>query len=238
MKPLGNGAIRRSDGSLSTCPVECANLRKQFYNELLNCRRQIDASVWEELLVPAATASDTAPPPPTVEQVRAALDRLKNCKAAGVCRIIPEMLKYGGSATTTWLHRIITIVWQTCKAPDDWKRSLLVPVLKKGDPTVLDNFRGISLQSIAGKVYSLILRSHLTDWAESVLSEARCGFRRGRGCNNAIFCLKTLYEKAAKKHKSVYTLAELPISTFSGERSRPKGSTYIGRNAYKIKTEL
>jgi len=116
-----------------------------------------------------------------------------------VCRIIPEMLKYGGSATTTWLHRIITIVWQTGKAPDDWKRSLLVPVLKKGDPTVLDNFRGISLQSVAGKVYSMILRSHLGDWAESILSEAQCGFRRGRGCNDAIFCLKTLYEKAAKK---------------------------------------
>ena len=205
VKPLGNGAIHRCDGSLSTCPVECAALRKQFYNALLNCRRQIDPSVWEELPVHADLPSNTASAPPTVEQVRAALDCLKICKAAGVCRIIPEMLKYGGSATTTWLHRIITIIWQTGKAPDDWKRSLLVPILKKGDPSVLDNFRGTSLQSIAGKVYSLILRSHLNDWAESVLSEAQCGFRRGRGCNDALFYLKTWYEKAAKKHKSVYT---------------------------------
>lgn len=67
---------------------------------------------------------------------------------------------------------------------------------------MLDNF---SLQSIAGKVYSLIFTSHLNDWAESVLSEAQCGFRRGRGCKDAKFCLKTLYEKATKKHNSVYT---------------------------------
>ena len=135
MKPLGNGALCRIDGSLSTCPVECANLRKHFYKALLNRRRHIDPSVWEDLSVLADLPTNTAPPPPTVEQVRATLDRLKNCRAAGVCWIIPEMLKYGGSATTTWLHRITTIIWQTSEASDDWKRSLLVPVLKKDDPT-------------------------------------------------------------------------------------------------------
>ena len=56
---------------------------------------------------------------------------------------------------------IIAQVWITGVAPADWIKALIVPVLKKGNPTELDNYRGISLLSIPGKEYALILRSRL-----------------------------------------------------------------------------
>ena len=66
-------------------------------------------------------------------------------------------------------------------------------------------YRGISLLSIPGKVYALILRSRLENWAEGIMSETQSGFRPGRGCNDAIFCLKMLYERALLKQKPVFT---------------------------------
>ena len=72
---------------------------------------------------------------PTLEEVETAIRKLKNNKAAGVCKILLEMLKYGGQCVTNMLHRVISRVWQTGKAPADWKKSLLVTILKKGDPT-------------------------------------------------------------------------------------------------------
>ena len=87
----------------------------------------------------------------------------------------------------------------------DWKKALIVPVLKKGNPAELDNYRGISLLSIPGKVYALILRSRLENWAEGIMSETQSDFRPGRGCNDAIFCLKMLCERALLKQKPVFT---------------------------------
>ena len=67
-----------------------------------------------------------------LSEIQAAVDKLKNHKAAGVCRILPEMMKYGGEAVTKWLHHIaLAQVWITGVAPADWKKALIVPVLKK-----------------------------------------------------------------------------------------------------------
>lgn len=104
-----------------------------------------------------------------------------------------------------WLHHVIVQVWNSGRAPLDWKKALIVPVLKKGDSIDMDNYRGISLLSNAGKVYALIFRSRLETWAEGIMSGEQCGCRPGIGCNDAIFCLKLLYERALRKHRPIFT---------------------------------
>ena len=143
--------------------------------------------------------------PPYLGEVQIAIEKLKDYKAAGICRILPEMMKYGGDGVARWLQNIIVQVWNFGRAPADWKKALIVPILMKGDSTDLDNYGGISLLSIAGKVCSLLLRSRLEKWAEGIVFEEQCGFRPARGCNDAIFCLKLLYERALRKQKAVLT---------------------------------
>lgn len=63
------------------------------------------------------------------------------------------MLKYGGEATCQWLQELISLVWQSGKAPADWKKALIVPLHKKGDVSELNNNRGISLLSVVGKFF-------------------------------------------------------------------------------------
>ena len=62
----------------------------------------------------------------------------------------------------------------------------IVPVFKSGDASVLDNYRGISLLSVPGKVYSMIIGNRLKAWIDTNLLDVQCGFRPNRGCNDAI----------------------------------------------------
>ena len=58
-----------------------------------------------------------------------------------------------------------------------------------------DNWRGISLLDVAGKVFAWILQDRLQDIAEKDLPESQCGFRKGRGCTDMVFAARQLVEK-------------------------------------------
>lgn len=94
-------------------------------------------------------------------EVESAVEKLKNHKAPGLCGILPEMIKCRGDTGSDLCAAYMGEVWETSRALADWKRSLLVLLLQKGDPSDLGNYRGISLSSMPGKVYALILRQRL-----------------------------------------------------------------------------
>ena len=119
--------------------------------------------------------------------------------------MLAEVLKGGGDTVAKRLHEIIVSVWRTEHAPEDWEKALLVPVFKSGDPSVLDNYRGISLLSIPGKVYSMIIGNRLKEWLDEQLLDVQSGFIAHRGCNDAIFALRRVHEEALKQHRNVCT---------------------------------
>ena len=80
-----------------------------------------------------------------------------------------------------------------------------MPLFKKGDPTNVDNYRGISLLSLPGKVFAIVLKNRSQKWADSLLMEEQCGFRKGRSCNDAIFSLKGLCELTGKTGNDLHT---------------------------------
>ena len=74
----------------------------------------------------------------------------------------------------------------------------------KGDRSVCDSWRGISLLSVVGKVFSHILLERLVRIFDIRLPEAQAGFRKGRGCADQIFTIRRVMEQAAEKHKPIY----------------------------------
>ena len=108
----------------------------------------------------------------------AAIAKLKNGKAPGICGISAEMLKAGGSAVAEWLHTIINLMWTTGEVPADWKKAVIVPIHKKGNKMICSNYRGISLLSIPSKVYTRILDGMIRSRTESKVMEVQGGFRR------------------------------------------------------------
>ncbi len=68
--------------------------------------------------------------PPSLAEVREAVNKLEGGKAVGVCNINAEMLKAGVETIIHVLHALLTAVWQSGTLPLDWKRGLDVPVWK------------------------------------------------------------------------------------------------------------
>ena len=96
--------------------------------------------------------------------------------------------------------------WSSGCVPVEWRNAVIVPVPKKGDLRVCDNWRGISLLDVIGKIFARIIQDRLTTLADEVLRESQCGFRRGRGCVDMIFVARQLIEKAIEHESDFYIL--------------------------------
>ncbi len=89
--------------------------------------------------------------------------------------------------------------------PDDWKKAITVPLYKgKGSRNECGSYRGISLLSVPGKVYERILTKRLREVKEGRVSEEQGGFRKGRGCVDQIFAMKSLVEEYLGKDEKLY----------------------------------
>ena len=79
------------------------------------------------------------------------------------------------------LHSIRQQIWKTQQWPQDWKRSLFIPVPKKGNAKECSYYRTIALISHASQVMLKILHARLQQYVNRELSEVQAGFRKGRG---------------------------------------------------------
>ena len=98
--------------------------------------------------------------------------------------------------------------WDEGQVPQELKDATIVHLYKgKGDRSMCDNYRGISLLSIAGKVLAKVLLNRLTmHLIDDVVPESQCGFRKNRGCADMIFTIRQLQEKCIEQQKDLYVL--------------------------------
>jgi hypothetical protein len=80
--------------------------------------------------------------------------------------------------------------------PEEWKESVIVPIYKKGHKTNCSNYGGISLLSPTYKILSNILLPRLTPYAEEIIVNHQCGFRRNRTTTDHIFSIRQILEKS------------------------------------------
>ena len=91
------------------------------------------------------------------------------------------------------------------RVPQDMRDSMIVTLYKnKGDRSDCNNYRGISLLSIVGKVYARVLLTRLQTLAERVYPESQCGFRAGRSTTDMIFSVRQLQEKCREQQQPLY----------------------------------
>ena len=96
---------------------------------------------------------------PTMDELTSAVGKLKNAKAGGESGILPEMVKAGFSEDT-FSEKMLNLVqtpWNEKKVPKDWSDAVLIPIPKKGDLRKCDNWRGIALLDVVGKVVARII---------------------------------------------------------------------------------
>ena len=135
-----------------------------------------------------------------------ALSKLKKGKAGGKTGIMPELIVHRGAELTDRLLQLIQHVWQEGTVVEDWRDGEIVPIPKKGNLKLCDNWRGISLLDVVGKVFARILQERLQKLAEKVLPESQRGFRKGRGCIYMIFAARQLLEKCREHDDALFVL--------------------------------
>ena len=109
------------------------------------------------------------------------------------------------------LHSICQQVWKTQQWPQDWKRSVFIPIPKKGDAKECSNYRIIALISHASKVMLKILQARLQQYMNSELPDVQAGLRKGRGSRDQIANIRWIMKKQESSRKtSISALLTMP----------------------------
>ena len=95
-------------------------------------------------------------------------------------------------------------IWKTQQWPQDWKRSVFIPILKKGNAKECSNYHTIALISHASKVMLKILQARLQQYVNHELPDVEASFRKGRGTRDQIANICWIMEKAREFQKNIY----------------------------------
>ena len=101
-------------------------------------------------------------------------------------------------------HSICQQIWKTQQWPQDWKRSVFIPILKKGNAKECSNYCTIVLISYTSKVMHKIIQGRLQQYVNWELPGAQSGFRKGRGTRDQIASSHWIVEKAREIQKNIY----------------------------------
>ena len=135
--------------------------------------------------------------PFTLEQLDSVLRKIKNRKAAGLDEISPEVWK---------TRQFDDMLLRHCNAVynqnpiDRWMKGCILPFPKKGDLRLAKNYRGITLTSIAAKIYNALLRNRSEPKIENILRKNQNDCRRNRSMTSQILTIHRILESLwAKK---------------------------------------
>src|SRR5574338_690976 len=136
-------------------------------------------------------------------EVKWALESITTNKASGGDRIPVELFQILKDDAVKVLQSICQKIWTTQQWPQDWKRSVFIPISKKGNAKECSNYCTIALISHASKVMLKILQARLQQYVNRELPDVQAGFRKGRGTRDQIANIRWIMEKARefqKKH--------------------------------------
>ena len=127
-------------------------------------------------------------------------------KTSGGDGIAVELFKILKDDAVKVLHLICQQIWKTQQWPQDWKRLVFIPILKKGNAKECSNYCIIALISHASKVMLKILQARLQQYVNWRLPDVQAGFRKGRGTRDQIANILWIIEKAT----SISALLTMP----------------------------
>ena len=125
-------------------------------------------------------------------------------KDSGGNEIPTELFQILKDGTIKGLHWICQQIWKTQQWPQDWKRSVFIPIPKKGNAEKCSNYHTIALISHVSKVMFKILQARLQQYVTWKLSDVQTGFRKGRKARDQIAKIHWIIEKAREFQKNIY----------------------------------
>ena len=125
-------------------------------------------------------------------------------KAGGGDRIPVELLQNLKDDAVKVLHSICQQIWKTQQWPQDWKRSIFIPIPKRGNAKECSNYCTIALISHTSKVMLKILQGRLQHDVNHELPDVQAGFRKGRETRDQIANIHWIIRKPREFQKNIY----------------------------------
>ena len=115
-----------------------------------------------------------------LQEMKNMIDKLTRNKSAGIDTIISELLKNLDETTLMIIARILNKIFDSGEFPGEWAVGIIVILFKGGEKTDLNNYRGITLLSVTGKLLVGMLNERLTKFVEKfkIVNENQAGCRR------------------------------------------------------------
>src|SRR5574337_769949 len=139
-------------------------------------------------------------------EVKWALGSITTNKASGGDGIPVELFQIPIDDAVKVLHSICKHIWKTQQWPQDWKRSVFIPIPKKGNAKECSNYRTFALISHASKVMLKILQARLQQYVNREHPDVQAGFRKGRGTRDQIAIIRWIIKKARVPEKHLFLL--------------------------------
>ena len=136
----------------------------------------------------------------TICTVKWALGSIATNKASGGDGIPVELFQVLKDDAVKVLHSICQQIWKTQQWPQDWKRSVFIPIPKKGNAKECSHYHRNALISHATKVMLKILQARLQQYVNHELPDVQAGFRKGRetrgsNCQHLLDHQKSKFQK-------------------------------------------
>ena len=129
-------------------------------------------------------------------EVKWALGSITMSKASGGDGTPVELFQILKDDAVKLLHSICQQIWKTQQWPQDWKRSVFIPIPKKCNAKEYSNYHTIALMSHTTKVMLKILQARLQQYVNCELPDVQAGFRKGRGTRHQIANIRWIIKKA------------------------------------------
>lgn len=178
---------------------------QEHFDNLLNRPSSVNTDALNQ--IPQQSIQAELADTPTIDEVVRAIHQTNSGRASGKDGIPAEIYKAAGPNALEAFHDVLKNIWEEEKMPDDFRDALIVALYKnKGSKSDCGNYRGISLLSIAGKIFARVILNRLITVSEVNLPEAQCGFRPGRSTIDMIFALRQLQEKCVEQNMPLYSV--------------------------------
>ncbi|KAL0165193.1 hypothetical protein M9458_040946 [Cirrhinus mrigala] len=141
---------------------------------------------------------------PSKAEIKKAIMLLKNGKAVGPDDIPAEAIKADIGTAVNMLHSLFSKIWEEERVLPEWKEGILIKLPKKGDLSSCNNYRGIMMLSVPGKVLNRVLSERMKEAVDAKLRDQQAGFRRYRSCIDQIASLRIIVEQSLEWNSPLY----------------------------------
>lgn len=192
--------IKDKNGKVLTEEKDILERWKQYFKDLTNTKETDKDTEQKDIITEEKINNNEENIPEiTSKELENAIAKIKLGKAPGIDDVTPEMIKYMDESGKEKLRELLNTIINEKIIPNEWNIGIVLPIHKKGDTRNCENYRGITLTCIGGKVLARILEERIRIELDNTLEETQYGFRKGRSTQDPIFIIRQATEKTISK---------------------------------------